>query len=287
MKTATLLWLAALQLLIIGWVHNPFSSAERAHAPWLGDAEIDTFTVEDQDGTQRHLVRSDGVWMLEPEGLPGDGAKIDALLDRLAALSPTPPLATSEAAARRFAVAEADGFERRITLAAGKKSWTALLGRSQGPRHSALRWANEPEIYRAALTLADWPLALEDWIDRTLLALPEAQQGTLTVGSRVLTEADDASAVATLRQRLAALRVSRLASEAERDGAEAVASVSAEGAGDGGQAVSLRLARLGTEASPTGYILTSSARPETFYLAPYQGRPLQDALAALESTPSP
>ena len=285
MKTATLLWLAALQLLIIGWVHNPFARAERAETPWLANAALDTLTVEDSNGTQRRLTREDGAWTLQPEGLPGERGKIEALLSRLSALAPTPPLATSAAAAKRFAVAAEGNFERRITLGAGEKRWTGLLGRSQGPRHSALRWADGPEIYRVALTVADWPLALEDWIDRALLAVPEAQQGTLTVGSQVLTEADHASAMTTLRQRLAALRVSRLATEAEKAEAEALAPLTVDT--PTGETLTLRLARLGPVDTPRGYVLTSSARPEVFYLAPYQGRPLQEALAAVESAPSP
>ena len=285
MKTPTLLWLAALQLLIIGWVHNPFAGAERAARPWLADAAVDTLTVEDSSGKQRRLTREEGAWLLQPEGLPGDGAKIETLLNRLSALAPTPPLATSAAAAKRFAVAADGNFERRITLGAGENSWTGLLGRSQGPRHSALRWADGPEIYRVALTVADWPLALEDWLDRSLLAVPEAEQGTLTLGARVLSDADDAGAVATLRQRLAALRVSRLATENEDAEAEALAPLTVDT--PAGETLTLRLARLGAEESPTGYVLTSSARPESFYLAPFQGRPLRDALTALESTPSP
>jgi len=285
MKTRTLLWLAALQLGLIAWVHNPLALEDRREAPWLADFSVEAITVADREGTARRLERRDSAWWVLPEGLPADEAKLEGLLNRLNALAPNPPLATSTAAAKRFAV-EAEGtFERRITLTAGTAQHTFFLGQSQGPRHSALRWAESAEIYRVPLTPADWPLALEDWLDRSLLAVPEAEQGTLTLGARMLSDADDAGAVATLRQRLAALRVSRLATEDEDAEAEALAPLTVDT--PAGETLTLRLARLGAEESPTGYVLTSSARPESFYLAPYQGRPLRDALAALESTPSP
>jgi hypothetical protein len=52
-----------------------------------------------------------------------------------------------------------------------------------------------------------------------------------------------------------------------------------------GETLTLRFARLGPDDSPTGYVVTSSARPESFYLAPYQGRPIVDAMAALGPKP--
>jgi hypothetical protein len=293
MKTAPLLGLAALQLLIIAWVHNPFASATTAEAPWLAELAADALLIEDGEGNTLRLERAEDAWTLPPEGLPVDSGKLERLLSRVEALSPAQPLATSEGAAKRFAVDEAAGFERRVTLTAGGQSQTFLLGRSQGPRHSALRWEEDRAIYRVALTTADWPVTVEGWLDRALLAVPEGDQTTLTVGATVLANADadgnapvkDGAQGATLRQRLAALRVTRLATDAEQGEAEALENLIVETRD--GEALTLRFARLGPEASPTGYLVTSSARPESFYLAPYQGRPLLDAMAALTSPPSP
>jgi len=283
MKTAPLLGLAALQLLIIAWVHNPFASATTAEAPWLAELDTNALLIEDGEGVIRRLERTEESWTLQPEGLPVDSGKLDSLLARLETLTPTQPLATSEGAAKRFAVDEAAGFERRVTLTAGGQSQTFLLGRSQGPRHSALRWDGDRAIYRVALTTADWPVTVEGWLDRALLAVPEEAQGALTVGSTAVGE--DGDQAATLRQRLAGLRVTRLATEDERAEGEALETLTVETRD--GKALTLRFARLGPEDGPTGYVVTSSARPESFYLAPYQGRPIVDAMATLAGSPNP
>lgn len=281
MKTAPLLGLAALQLLIIAWVHNPFASAAKDEAPWLMDLTADALLIEDGEGSTRRLKRTEDSWTLQPEGLPADSTKLERLLSRLEALSPAQPLATSEGAAKRFAVDETAGFERRVTLTADGERQTFLLGRSQGPRHSALRWDGDRAIYRVALTTADWPVTVEGWLDRALLAVPEETQGALTVGSTAVGEDEDQAA--TLRQRLGALRVTRLATDAEQGEADDLAVLTVDTSD--GETLTLRFARLGPDDSPTGYLVTSSARPESFYLAPYQGRPIVDAMATLGPKP--
>lgn len=281
MKTAPLLGLAALQLLIIAWVHNPFTSEAKAEAPWLMDLTAEALLIEDGEGNRRRLERTGATWTLQPEGLPADRGKLDRLLSRLEALTPAQPLATSEGAAKRFAVDETEGFERRVTLTTTGEGRTFFLGRSQGPRHSALRWDGDRAIYRVALTPADWPVTVEGWLDRALLAVPEETQGALTVGSTAVGEDEDQAA--TLRQRLAGLRVTRLATDAEQDEAAPLETLFVETSD--GDTLTLRFARLGPDDSPTGYVVTSSARPESFYLAPYQGRPIVDAMAALKPKP--
>ena len=276
MKIAPLLGLTALQLLIIAGVHNPFASATTAEAPWLADLNADALLIEDGEGNRRRLERVEDTWILQPEGLPVDSGKLERLLTRVEALAPTQPLATSEGAAKRFAVDEAADFERRVTLTTVGEGQTFLLGRSQGPRHSALRWDGDRAIYRVALTTADWPVTVEGWLDRALLAVPEETQGSLTVGSTVVGE--DGDQAATLRQRLAGLRVTRLATEDEQGEAEALETLTVQV--NNGKALTLRLSRLGPKDGPTGYVVTSSAWPESFYLAPYQGRPIVDAMAA-------
>ena len=157
MKTAPLLGLAALQLLIIAWVHNPFASTAKAEVPWLAELDAEALLIEDGEGNTRRLERTEDGWNLQPEGLPADSGKLASLLSLLEALSPAQPLATSEGAAKRFAVDET--FERRVTLTTDGEGQTFLLGRSQGPRHSALRWDGDRAIHRVALTTADWSLS--------------------------------------------------------------------------------------------------------------------------------
>ncbi|MFZ8890403.1 MAG: hypothetical protein ACO2YV_07225, partial [Pseudomonadales bacterium] len=62
MKTRTLLWLAALQLGLIAWVHNPLALGDRREAPWLADFSVEAITVADREGTARRLERRDSAW---------------------------------------------------------------------------------------------------------------------------------------------------------------------------------------------------------------------------------
>ena len=92
------------------------------------------------EATRLELAKKNGAWVLPGAfDAPADGPKVSALLDRLAALKRGLPIATSEAALKRFKVVDAD-FERRLVLSSGGKTLaTVYFGSSPGLRKSDAR----------------------------------------------------------------------------------------------------------------------------------------------------
>jgi hypothetical protein len=120
--------------------------------------------------TQVVLQKKDGTWLL-PEAFdaPADGAKVNALLDRLAGLKRGLPIATSQSALRRFKLLDAD-FERRLALSAGGKTLgTVYFGSSPGPRKSDARTAEDRAVYAVDLPTYELPTELGAWLNQDLL----------------------------------------------------------------------------------------------------------------------
>lgn len=122
------------------------------------------------DATRLELVRKNGAWVLPASfDAPADGAKVSALLDRLSALKRGLPIATSEAALRRFKVADAD-FERRLVLSAGGKALaTVYFGSSPGLRKSDARVATDQAVYSVDLPTYELPTDSGAWLSGELL----------------------------------------------------------------------------------------------------------------------
>jgi hypothetical protein len=116
------------------------------------------------------LLKKDTGWVLADSfDAPADSPKVNALLDRLAALKRGLPIATSEPALRRFKVVDAD-FERRLVLsAAGKALGTVYFGSSPGLRKSDARTAADSAVYAVDLPTYELPTDLAAWLDAGLL----------------------------------------------------------------------------------------------------------------------
>jgi len=108
--------------------------------------------------TRLELVKKNGAWVLPASfDAPAAGAKVSALLDRLSGLKRGLPIATSEAALKRFKLVDAD-FERRLVLSAGDKALaTIYFGSSPGPRKSDARLSSDKAVYSVDLPTYELP----------------------------------------------------------------------------------------------------------------------------------
>lgn len=119
------------------------------------------------------LVRDDDGWRLagDPE-IPADGAKVEALVERLSGLRKGWPVATTEGALERFQVAD-EAFERKIVLSQGDTALATLyLGTSPGLRRLHVRPADERAVYSVPLAQYEVSVKPEDWEDKALLVRP-------------------------------------------------------------------------------------------------------------------
>lgn len=122
------------------------------------------------ESTRIELAKKDGAWVLPTSfDAPADGAKVTALLDRLSALKRGLPIATSEAALKRFKVEDGD-FERRLVLSAGGKALaTVYFGSSPGLRKSDARFGTDKAVYTVDLPTYELPTDSGAWLSGDLL----------------------------------------------------------------------------------------------------------------------
>ncbi|MBK5969641.1 MULTISPECIES: DUF4340 domain-containing protein [Thiorhodovibrio] len=122
---------------------------------------------------------------------PADSTRVDQLLEALAGLQRSLPIATSEAARERFKVAD-DAFAESITLKRGDdKVATLILGDSPGFRRRYLRPADDDGVYDVrfdVFNLSDQP---GEWIARDQLRLAREQIQRLSADGWSLSKDDD------------------------------------------------------------------------------------------------
>ncbi len=115
------------------------------------------------------LNRGGDGWQVGDEGLPADSAKIGEMLDKLANVAATWPVATSSDSAVRFEVTEAN-FQRRLVLESVDGVVADLmLGTSPGYRRVHARADGADEVYSVDLSNYEVPVDTDQWLDKTLL----------------------------------------------------------------------------------------------------------------------
>ncbi len=150
-------------------LERPSHEAFQASEPLLtfDSSAVDTITISNGDGTTLSLRKEDGAWQLPKlGGFPADGAAVQRLLGKLAAMKQGWPVATTAAAAPRFKVAP-ESFERKIVLAHGGQTLAELyVGTSPGLRKVHVRRPEQQAIYAVAFNTFDAPIKTDDWIDK-------------------------------------------------------------------------------------------------------------------------
>lgn len=289
--------LLAVQLLVIAgvwlWQSGP---GEAPEGQWLtfDVADVDAVELSDAEGGSVLLTRSGAGWQL-PSGLPADAARIDGILDSIAGLQSTWPVATSGSAAARFEVA-ADQHQRRVRLRAGEARVADFyLGTSPGYQRVHARRADDDAVYSVALSNYQLPAAADDWLDKALLAARGEVSAVSREGAWTLSHGDqgwelagagdagaagsaaaDADAAADLARRFAELRVLDVA-DAPAPDAEPRATFRVTD-GDGEFAL-----RLYADTDGNDFRVTSDRRPGAFGLAAYVADRLLVDRVALEA----
>lgn len=174
--------------------------------------------IEDGDGDAVSLDRDGDGWRLAEAGLPADAGKVDEVIGKLVDLRASWPVATTAGAAERFEVTAAS-HQRRVELTGPDGQVLALLFLGTSPGYGRVhgRLDDSDDIYALDLSNYEVPAALDDWLDRSLLAadgdvawvtgaagwrLERGEEGWLVDGV-----AADQDAVAPVVERLVELRV--------------------------------------------------------------------------------
>ncbi len=168
------------------------------------------------------LNRGDDGWQVGDEALPADSAKIGEMLDKLANVAATWPVATSSDSAVRFEVTEAN-FQRRLVLESVDGVVADLmLGTSPGYRRVHARADGADEVYSVDLSNYEVPVDTDQWLDKTLLGatgpitglqleaswqLANTDEGWLVDDTAGDPEAADQEAASQLIDRFSDLRV--------------------------------------------------------------------------------
>jgi hypothetical protein len=169
----------AAQLLLVAAVYWPASNeAEGAAGSPLLPLEtdsIDRIIIVDGDNSVV-LARNGKSWNLpEYHALPVDQSKLNRSLYDLPALPRGWPLASSNAAANRFEVADGS-FQRRVDyFNDGDNAGGLLLGTSPGFRKVHTRIAGAEPVYAVEFNTFDLPATAAEWLDKSLLSVPDVQ----------------------------------------------------------------------------------------------------------------
>jgi hypothetical protein len=176
-------------------------SGGRTMAPTAADEPLFGFTpeqvkgvrIESGDGAEAiSLVRRDDAWVIENlADLPVQGAKLDQLLDDLGDLKRPLPIATSEAARKRFKVADS-AFERRLVIDGEQGPIGSLLiGDSPGFRRVFARPGEDQAVYDLRIALSDVSPRRDDWIDPGLLRLESEEITRIATNDWTLAKGED------------------------------------------------------------------------------------------------
>lgn len=171
-----LVGLLVLQLILaVGLLLNANrDESDYAPGPLLAFAasRLDKIVIGDGED-EVTLAKQDDAWQLPTlDNLPVDGGQLEALLNKLATLQTTWPVATTSGSHARFEVGD-DNHQRRIQLYQGDEPEAELLlGTSPGFRQVHARKPGDAEVYSVPINTYEVPAQADDWLDKKFLAIP-------------------------------------------------------------------------------------------------------------------
>ncbi len=182
-----------LLLAIVLWSFSADHTAFRAKDPLLAfdSAKVDRIEIAENGANSVALVKEDGNWTIPSfAGFPADGAKVNGLLTKLTGLKKGWPVASSAEAAKRFKVTD-DAYERKIVLKSGGSAiGEILLGTSPAFKQISARAGDDSHVYSVAFAAYEAGARGEDWMDRTLLNIPQEQIASIATGDVTLERKD-------------------------------------------------------------------------------------------------
>lgn len=286
--------LLVLQILValglgVGREMNRGSSESAGPLLAFDPEQVTGIRVRTPDGEPVRVAKTEDGWVIPSlADLPAAEHKVTALLTKLEGLQKGLPVATSEAALKRFKVA-ADAFECKLILESGDAPPATLyLGDSPGFRRLFVRAEDDGAIYEAELGLFDAPDRPDNWSDRTLLHLDKEDLQRLTFAGLTLERTDDGWRLTDLAageeqdQQAIEDRVRALANigflgvlggEEEPALSTEATPLEIEATLTDGDTIRYRITKL---ADSDDYLLQVSNRPQDFTLASYEVEDLTD-----------
>jgi hypothetical protein len=190
-----------LVLAAVIWSMGSGNTAFKAKEPLLAfnAAKADRIEIDESGANSVALVKQDGKWAIPAlAGFPADDVKVNGLLTKLADLKKGWPVASSSEAAKRFKVTD-DVHERRIVLKSGGSAiGEILIGTSPTFRQAHIRAGNDRNVYSAAFAAYDAGARGEDWMDRSLLNIPQDKIASIAIGDVTLERKDGKFAISGL-----------------------------------------------------------------------------------------
>jgi hypothetical protein len=168
-------------------------SPATSQGPLLSFKQADVIRIRIESPSKAPLIleKTPKGWQIPAlADFPAADFRVTELLTKLGKLEKRLPVATSEAGAKRFKVAD-DGYERRLTLEGAKGPLATLyLGDSPGFRRLFVRADGEKAVYEAELALFDASDKADDWSDKNALHLKEKDVQRIELSGIVLARDD-------------------------------------------------------------------------------------------------
>jgi hypothetical protein len=138
-----------------------------------GDVEINQLTIEDTDGKELSLHKSDGFWIIPIDNnFPADQEKVETFLEKLLALERGLPIGTTPQSLERFMV-EKDNFERRIALYSDEMLVAEIfLGTSPRARMAHGRTNQDTSVFEIKIATYEAPVESKEWQNAKVVQIP-------------------------------------------------------------------------------------------------------------------
>jgi len=172
MKTTNLLGsLLVAQLLLAGALTLGRDTGGMESHPLLAfpASAVDRIVIDDNSNSTTLQLTGDKWQLAAADKLPANGTRVNSLLDNLASLRTSWPVASTSGSSQRFEVAE-DKFQRRLRLYQDDRLLGEyFFGTAPAFRQTHGRRGGEDEIYTLAFNNFDLPGDHNDWLDKSLL----------------------------------------------------------------------------------------------------------------------
>jgi hypothetical protein len=127
------------------------------------------------------LVKQDGGWVLASGfGYPADASKVTEALGTLGRMSAGAPIATQAGRHRQLRVDDAD-FERRLTVTAGGKDTTVVVGGPAGARRTAVRAGGAAVYAVAGVSAYAFATDARSWMEPTVVKIARDEIARIVV----------------------------------------------------------------------------------------------------------